>query len=365
MTSPPRNVLIMGGAGYIGSHVALELLQQGIQTAIADNLSMSDEATVAAVRQFGGDRLRFMKTDMLSRRQLSELYNSTKPDVTIHLAGLKQVAESFEKPGKYRRTNVGGLVNVLEAMNESGCRRIIFSSSASVYGSPRYLPIDEEHPTAPLSPYGETKLACEDLLRKWRESGRGRHATILRYFNPVGHNPLLETSRPSCSIQQMPLAEAIRQVASADLHYLEIFGADYQTPDGTCMRDFVHIGDIARAHLDALKLPHDASQLIVLNLGSGKGTTLLELVAAFEAVNGIRIPLKFLPRRQGDVPKAWADISRAKSIMNWLPHYGREEICRVIGQALGNKTTNPRLDHGQLVSMMAASDRRQPHSANR
>ncbi|MCB1421286.1 MAG: UDP-glucose 4-epimerase GalE [Nitratireductor sp.] len=353
---PPQNVLIVGGAGYIGSHVALTLLRQGIQTTIADNLSTSDEAVVATLRQFGANRLRFVKADMLSKRQLAELYSSTKPDVTIHLAGLKQVAESFAEPGRYHRTNVGGLANVLAAMDESGCRQMVFSSSASVYGNPEYLPMDEKHPTAPLSPYGESKLKCEGLLKQWASGGSGRRCAVLRYFNPVGCDPYLRMHRTHCPAAQPSLADTIAQVASGRLGQLEVFGSDYHTADGTCVRDFVHISDIAEAHLSALEmLSTMREEHAILNLGSGKGTTVLQLVAAFEATSGIAIPHRFRPRRQGDVPESWADISSARERMNWEPRYSREDICRAI-RPVGSGEAISRL----LPPLPPASVREQP-----
>ncbi|MCB1387475.1 MAG: UDP-glucose 4-epimerase GalE [Hyphomicrobiales bacterium] len=337
MRRSKERVLVVGGAGYIGSHVTLHLQRMGLAVAVADNLSTGRAEAVAALQQPGKREPSFFLTDVLSPARLEKTFAAFKPTTVVHLAGLKHVGQSFKDPDAYWRSNVGGLKNVLDALDAAECRRIIFSSSAAVYGEPRYLPLDEDHPTAPQSPYAETKLACEALLREWSgrsfENRQENRAVVLRYFNPVGYDPYLAFA-PHIHEERAPaLADAILDVACRRLLALTIFGTDYQTEDGTCLRDFVHVADVAAAHAGCIEfMGRGRDRFSIYNLGSGRGVTVLNFVRTFERISNFRVPLHFLPRRKGDIARSWADISKVRREMGWEPKLQIEEICQTIGQ---------------------------------
>jgi UDP-glucose 4-epimerase len=318
-------VLVTGGAGYIGSHTCVELLEAGHEVFVVDNLCNGHEAALQRVRDISNCELQFMNADIRSVNSLDKIFNSFKPDAVIHFAGLKAVGESVVDPVKYYDVNVGGSISLLSAMSKAGCDNIVFSSSATVYGVPQYLPYDEEHPTNPVNPYGRTKLIIENIISDWTKLDSKKRGIILRYFNPVG-------AHESGQIGEEPIGTPnnlmpyIAQVADGRREHLNIFGNDYDTSDGTGARDYIHVVDLALAHISALN-QNKLNKFEVLNIGGGKGTTVFELLKVFEETCGISIKFKHLPRRDGDLAAFWADTSRAFEKMNWQPERNIKKIC--------------------------------------
>ena len=318
-------VLVTGGAGYIGSHTCVELLKAGHEVFVIDNLSNGHEAALDRIRLITNCELQFMNADIRDSNALDKIFNTFKPDTVIHFAGLKAVGESVADPVKYYDVNVGGSISLLAAMSKAECNSIVFSSSATVYGKPQYLPYDEEHPTNPVNPYGRTKLMIENIIHDWTKVDLKRRGTILRYFNPVGaHESGLIGEEPiGIPNNLMPY---IAQVADGRREYLNIFGNDYETVDGTGARDYIHVVDLALAHTSALN-KNKLDRFEVLNIGSGKSRTVLELVNRFEEISGIPIKIKYSPRRDGDLAAFWADSSKAFEIMSWKTVKNIKNIC--------------------------------------
>jgi UDP-glucose 4-epimerase len=318
-------VLVTGGAGYIGSHTCVELLKAGHEVFVIDNLSNGHEAALERVRLITNCELQFMNADIRDTVALDEIFNTFKPDSVIHFAGLKAVGESVANPLKYYEVNVRGSISLLTAMSNAGCNNIVFSSTATVYGDPQYLPYDEEHPTNPVSPYGRSKLIIETIIRDWTKVDSLRRGVILRYFNPVG-------AHESGQIGEEPIGTPnnlmpyIAQVAVGRRKHLNIFGNDYDTVDGTGVRDYIHVVDLALAHLSALH-EKKLDRFEVLNVGSGKGTSVHDLIKSFEDVYGMAIKFRYLPRRDGDLAAFWADSSQALEKMNWQPKRNIKKIC--------------------------------------
>jgi UDP-glucose 4-epimerase len=318
-------VLVTGGAGYIGSHTCVELLKAGHEVFVVDNLCNGHEIALDRVRGITNRDLQFTNADIRDIVALNKIFNIFKPEAVIHFAGLKAVGESVADPLNYYEVNVGGSVSLLNAMSKVGCDKIVFSSSATVYGKPQYLPYDEEHPTNPVNPYGRTKLIIEDIISDWTKVDIKRKGTILRYFNPVGaHASGLIGEEPiGIPNNLMPF---IAQVADGRREYLNIFGSNYETRDGTGARDYIHVVDLALAHTSALN-KNKLDRFEVLNIGAGKSTTVLELVSKFEEISGVPIKFKYLPRREGDLAAFWADSSKAFAIMNWKTERNIKNIC--------------------------------------
>tara|TARA_B100000780_G_scaffold188960_1_gene132877 strand:+ start:631 stop:1641 length:1011 start_codon:yes stop_codon:yes gene_type:complete len=320
-------VLVTGGAGYIGSHTCLELLEAGHKVFVIDNLSNGNLVAIKRVKDISNCDLGFLKANILDGNILDEIFQNFKPDVVIHFAGLKAVGESVVKPLMYYNVNVSGTISLLEAMSRAGCHRIVFSSSATVYGEPKYLPYDEKHPTFPVNPYGRTKLVAEDIIRDWVTANYKRRATALRYFNPVG-------AHSSGQIGEDPqgnpnnLMPYIAQVAVGQRNFLKIFGNTYKTKDGTGLRDYIHVVDLATAHIKALNMISKLNSFEILNIGRGQGITVLELVRAFEKASGVSIKYKFEDCRQGDLPSFWADSSRAEKLLDWKPQLEVDQMCK-------------------------------------
>jgi len=320
-------VLVTGGAGYIGSHTCVELLEAGHEVFVIDNLSNGHEAALERVRGITNCELQFMNADIRDANALNKVFKIFKPDSVIHFAGLKAVGESVTDPLMYYDVNVGGSISLLAAMTRAECNNIVFSSSATVYGEPQYLPYDELHPTNPVNPYGKTKLMIEEILRDWVEINSQKKATILRYFNPVG-------AHKSGQIGEDPngtpnnLMPYIAQVAVGRRKCLNIYGNDYDTLDGTGARDYVHIFDLVAAHISALSKQEDFNKFEIINIGSGKTTTVLELLKSFENVSGILIDLKYLSRRSGDLAEFWADSSKASMLLSWNAKFSIDDICQ-------------------------------------
>jgi UDP-glucose 4-epimerase len=318
-------VLVTGGAGYIGSHTCVELLEAGHEVFVVDNLSNGHEAALDRVQSITNCKLQFMNADIRDSNTLYEIFNNFKPESVIHFAGLKAVAESVANPCMYYDVNVGGSISLLAAMSNTECNNIVFSSSATVYGNPEYLPYDEEHPTNPVNPYGRTKLMIENIIRDWTKVDSKRRGVVLRYFNPVGANESGQIGEEPIGIPNN-LMPYIAQVADGRREYLNIFGNDYDTADGTGARDYIHVVDLALAHTSALN-KNKLDRFEVLNIGAGKSATVLELVSKFEEISSVPIKFKYLPRREGDLAAFWADFSKAFEKMDWQPERNIKKIC--------------------------------------
>ena len=320
-------ILVTGGLGYIGSHTCVALLRAGHALTIVDNLVNSKIAVLERIRSHGGERVEFQRTDLRDADALSSVFERTKVDAVIHFAGLKAVGESVSKPLAYYDNNVGGTLKLLEVMARFSVDRIVFSSSATVYGDPHHLPLREDHPLGSTNPYGRTKQFIESILTDVAAATPGlRHAT-LRYFNPIGAHPsgLMGEDPKGIPNNLFPF---VTQVAIGRLEKLRIFGEDYDTVDGTGVRDYVHVMDLAAGHVAALKYLMNSDRSITANLGTGRGYSVLEVVQAFERVTGIAIPREFAPRRPGDVASCYADVSHAKRELHWQAERGIEEMCR-------------------------------------
>jgi UDP-glucose 4-epimerase len=318
-------VLVTGGAGYIGSHTCVELLEAGHEVCVIDNLCNGHEVALERVRGITNCKLQFVNADIRDAHALDNIFNIFKPEAVIHFAGLKAVGESVANPLKYYAVNVGGSISLLSAMSKAGCKNIVFSSSATVYGKPKYLPYDEEHPTNPVNPYGRTKLIIENIISDWTKQVSSRKGTVLRYFNPVGAHESGQIGEEPIGVPNN-LMPYIAQVADGRREYLNIFGNDYETADGTGARDYIHVVDLAHAHTCALN-QNVLNKFEILNIGVGNGTTVLELLKSFEETSGIKIKLKYLPRRDGDLAAFWANSSKAFEKMNWQPERNIKKIC--------------------------------------
>jgi len=324
-------LLVTGGAGYIGSHVLAELIAAGYRPIALDDLSNGSRRAVERVEALTGMRIPFFETDIREPgrvRALFELYRRKGDPVecVVHLAGCKAVAESVADPLKYYQVNVAGTAALLSAMRQCGVRRMVFSSSATVYGAPVALPITEAHPLAPASPYGHGKLAVEQMLRDLCAADREFGAVVLRYFNPIGAHP---SGRIGEAPHNVPanLFPYLTQVAVRRRSHLTIFGADYDTPDGTGVRDYLHVMDLARGHVSAVDRALAGPGCLTVNLGTGSGTSVRELVHAFERVTGRRIPCAIAPRRDGDVAAMWADPGRALRELGWRAERTLDDMC--------------------------------------
>ena len=318
-------VLVTGGVGYIGSHTCVELLEAGHEVFVVDNLCNGHEVAIKRIRDITNCELQFMNADIRDANALDEIFNSFKPEAVIHFAGLKAVGESVANPLKYYDVNVGGSICLLTAMSKAKCKNIVFSSSATVYGEPQYLPYDEKHPTNPVNPYGYTKLMVENIISDWTKVDEKRRGIILRYFNPVGAHESGQIGEEPVGIPNN-LMPYIAQVADGRREYLNIFGNDYETADVTGARDYIHVVDLALAHISALN-QNDLNGYEILNIGAGKSTTIFELVNKFEEISGVQIKFKYLPRREGDLAAFWANSSKALEKMSWQPKRDIEQIC--------------------------------------
>ena len=318
-------VLVTGGAGYIGSHTCVELLEAGHEVFVIDNFSNGHVTALDRVRNISNRDLQFINADIRDLGALDKIFNTFKPNAVVHFAGLKAVGESVADPLRYYDVNVGGTISLLTAMSKAECNNIVFSSSATVYGKPKYLPYDEEHPTNPVNPYGRTKLIIENIIRDWTNEDTIRKGTVLRYFNPVGAHESGQIGEEPIGIPNN-LMPFIAQVADGRREYLNIFGNDYDTADGTGVRDYIHVVDLALAHLSALS-EKKLNRFEVLNVGGGKGTSVLELIKSFEDACRATIKFKYQPRRDGDLTAFWANSSKALKKMNWQPKRNINKVC--------------------------------------
>lgn len=318
-------VLVTGGAGYIGSHTCVELLNAGHEVFVIDNLCNGHEVALKRVRDITNCDLKFMNADIRDSNALDKIFKAFEPESVIHFAGLKAVGESLADPVRYYDVNVGGSISLLSAMSKAGCKNIVFSSSATVYGKPQYLPYDESHPTNPVNPYGRTKLTIENIISDWTKVNTERRGTILRYFNPVGAHESGQIGEEPIGVPSN-LMPYIAQVAIGRRDHLNIFGNDYDTADGTGVRDYIHVVDLALAHLSALS-EKNLDRFEVLNVGGQKGTSVLDLIKSFEDVYGKAIKFKYLPRRDGDLDAFWANSSKAFEKMYWQPERNIKKVC--------------------------------------
>lgn len=321
-------ILVTGGAGYIGSHTVIELLQAGHSVVVVDNLVNSSYEVLRRVEQLTGQAVPFYQADLRERTVLERVFAEHSFDCCLHFAGLKAVGESVRKPWEYYDNNLGGTLVLLDVLRRHGCKNIIFSSSATVYGRPEELPITESCPQGHCTnPYGQTKAMLEQILRDLQFSDPEWNVVLLRYFNPIGAHPSGLLGEDPCGIPNN-LMPYITQVAVGKLPGLQIFGNDYPTPDGTGVRDYIHVVDLACGHVCALQAIADKCGLEVYNLGTGTGYSVLELVQAFEQATGISIPYTIGPRREGDIAACYADASKAQRELGWQAQYSVEEMCR-------------------------------------
>lgn len=320
-------ILITGGAGYIGSHTAVELLDRGDEIIILDNFRNSKPESLNRIREITGKDFKFYEADMLDRSALREIFSKNEISQVVHFAGLKAVGESVEKPLEYYHTNIEGTISLLEIMREFGVRDIVFSSSATVYGLENPSPLVETMPTfTATNPYGYTKVVIEQILRDIDRSENGWSITILRYFNPIGAH---KSGKIGEDPQGIPnnLMPYITQVAIGKREKLQVFGNDYPTTDGTGVRDYIHVVDLAKGHLAALDKNLQKSGVKTYNLGTGKGVSVLELIQAFEKSSGQKIPFEIAPRRSGDIAECYADATKASVELNWRAEKTIEQMC--------------------------------------
>ncbi len=320
-------VLVTGGAGYIGSHTCLELLAAGHQVVVVDNLANSKEEALCRVQELAGRSLAFERADIRDRSLLAEVFARHTVDAVIHFAGLKAVGESVREPLRYYETNVAGTVALAETMAAAGVRLLVFSSSATVYGDPATVPIREDFPLGPTNPYGRSKGMVEQVLADLAATDPDWRIALLRYFNPVGAHPSGRIGEDPNGIPNN-LMPFIAQVAVGRLPELAVFGDDYPTPDGTGVRDYIHVVDLAAGHLKALERLARSPGLSIYNLGTGRGYSVLEVVRAFEAASGRPVPYRIAPRRPGDIAACYADPARAEAELGWRAERGIEAMCR-------------------------------------
>ena len=319
-------VLVTGGLGYIGSHTCVLLAEAGAELVVVDNLSNSKLAALDRLRELTGAPIEFHRADIRDRAALDEAFR--KPvGAVLHFAGLKAVGESVEKPQLYHDNNVGGTATLLRAMEARGVRDLVFSSSATVYGEPQWLPYTEDHPLRPASPYGETKLGVERLLAGLSVSSPDFRYAALRYFNPVGAHPSGRIGEDPRGVPSN-LFPYLTQVAIGKHPALRVWGRDYPTVDGTGVRDYIHVMDLARGHLAALDYLEKAKRSITANLGTGRGYSVLEAVSAFERASGKKVPLDFQPRRPGDIAAFYADPALAARELGWKAALSLDDMCR-------------------------------------
>jgi UDP-glucose 4-epimerase len=321
----PQTILVTGGAGFIGSHTVVGLLQAGHRVIIVDNLCNASPAVLGRIQAITGRRPEFEQVDLRDHPALERVFARHPVEAVIHFAGLKAVGESTELPLAYYDNNVTGTLNLLDCMRTAGCRNLIFSSSATVYGEAPSLPYVEGHPLAPTNPYGRTKVIIEDICRDLA-AAEAWHIALLRYFNPVGAHPsgLIGENPKGLPNNLMPY---LLQVAIGRLPELQVFGADYPTPDGTGVRDYIHVVDLAEGHLAALAALPNLSGAVAINLGTGRGHSVLEMIRAMEAVIGRPLPHRVVARRPGDIASCYASADLAAARLGWRARRGLEEMC--------------------------------------
>ncbi len=320
-------ILVTGGAGYIGSHTCVELLNNGYEVIVMDNLYNASEKALDRVQQITGKTLKFYNADMLDQPAMDQIFEAEKPDAVIHFAGYKAVGESVAKPIEYYHNNMTGTLLLCDTMRKHGCKNIIFSSSATVYGDPLQIPISEECPKQnPTNPYGQTKTMLEQVLMDIHRADPEWNVTLLRYFNPIGaHKSGLIGEDPKGIPNN--LLPYVAQVAIGKLKCVGVFGNDYDTPDGTGVRDYIHVVDLARGHVKAIEKFKENKGVLIYNLGTGHGYSVLQVIAAFSKACGKEIPYEIKPRRAGDIATCYCTPAKAKAELGWEAEYGIEEMC--------------------------------------
>lgn len=320
------NILVTGGAGYIGSHTCVELIGAGHGVAVLDNLSNSKEESLARVRKITGVDFPFYQADLLDRTGLARIFDERPIDAVVHFAGLKAVGESVSQPLRYYHNNVTGTLNLCRAMGDHGVKNLVFSSSATVYGEPSRVPISEDFPLQATNPYGRSKLMIEEILKDLHGSDPGWNIALLRYFNPVGAHAsgLIGEDPNDIPNNLMPF---VSQVAIGKLPVLSVFGNDYPTHDGTGVRDYIHVVDLAAGHLHALQKLASNPGVVAYNLGTGRGYSVLDMVKAFEKASGRKVAYRIVPRRAGDIASCYADPSKAHGELGWKASRGIDEMC--------------------------------------
>lgn len=322
-----KNILITGGAGYIGSHVAVELLDKNYKVIVYDNLTNSSKISVKRVEEITGKNITFYEADILDEKRLSEVFEKEKIDVVIHCAALKSVGESVKKPLEYYHNNITGTLSLLKIMRKYSCKNIIFSSSATVYGDPESVPITEDFPKGICTnPYGWTKSMMEQIMTDLQKSDPEWKVVLLRYFNPIGAH---KSGKIGEDPQGIPnnLLPYIAQVAVGKLDYLSVFGNDYDTVDGTGVRDYIHVVDLAKGHVLAVDKIDKLKGVSIFNLATGKGYSVLEVLKAFEKACGKKISYKIVQRREGDIAKCFADASKAYKVLGWKAKKDIDQMC--------------------------------------
>ena len=320
-------ILVTGGCGYIGSHTCVELLDAGYEVVIVDNLSNSKEDVVDKIKKITGKKVKFYKEDVCNYDALDKIFKKEKVDAVIHFAGFKAVGESVSKPLMYYRNNLDSTLTLLEVMKENNCKKIVFSSSATVYGKPHKLPITEDFPLQTTNPYGSTKLMIEMILKDLYVSDNDWSIAILRYFNPIGaHKSGLIGENPNGIPNN--LMPYIVKVANKELKELSIFGNDYDTIDGTGVRDYIHVVDLAKGHLKAIEKVSKDKGVDTYNLGTGNGYSVLQIVNTFKDVNKVDVPYKIVDRRPGDIDACYASTDKAYKLLHWKAELEIDEMCR-------------------------------------
>jgi UDP-glucose 4-epimerase len=320
-------VLVTGGCGYIGSHTCVELLEVGYDVIVVDNLSNSKENVIDKIEKITSKKVKFYKKDICDKKGLEEIFKKEKIDAVIHFAGFKAVGESVKKPLMYYRNNLDSTITLLEVMNEFNCKKIVFSSSATVYGNPKKLPITEDFPLHTTNPYGTTKLMIEMILNDLYISDNEWSIAILRYFNPIGaHKSGLIGEDPNGIPNN--LMPYIVKVANKELKELSVFGNDYNTIDGTGVRDYIHVVDLAKGHIKAIEKVSKDKGIDTYNLGTGNGYSVLQIVETFKKVNKVDVPYKIVDRRPGDIDSCYASVKKAKKELKWSAKLDIEQMCK-------------------------------------
>ncbi|EDQ90816.1 uncharacterized protein MONBRDRAFT_18222 [Monosiga brevicollis MX1] len=322
-----RKILVTGGAGYIGTHTCIELIAAGFEVIIVDNLINASRVAVERVEEIVGQKITFLEIDLLDKEAIDKVFAEHEFFAVIHFAGLKAVGESTQKPWLYYHNNITGTLNLLDSMKQHKCFNLVFSSSATVYGDPKYLPLDEKHPVgACTNPYGKTKYFIEEMCRDMAKADSQWNIVLLRYFNPIGAHA---SGRIGEDPQGIPnnLLPFVAQVAAGRRPHVNVFGDDYDTPDGTGVRDYIHVVDLALGHVASLRKLEKPCGCVVYNLGTGKGVSVLEMIKAFGKAAGRDIPYQIAPRRPGDIASCYADASAAKKDLDWVATRTVEQAC--------------------------------------
>ena len=320
-------ILVTGGAGYIGSHTCIELLDAGEEIIVLDNFSNSKPEAIDLIKEVSGKDFKFVEADLLDRAAVRKVFEENRIESVIHFAGLKAVGESVAKPIEYYHNNITGTLILVDEMRKQGCKTLVFSSSATVYGDPASVPIKEDFPLSTTNPYGSTKLMIENILQDVYKSDNEWSIALLRYFNPIGAHSSGKIGENPNGIPNN-LMPYIQQVAVGKLPKLGVFGNDYPTHDGTGVRDYIHVVDLAKGHLKAIQKLRTMTGVGIWNLGTGRGYSVLDVVKAFEKASGVTIPYEIKPRRPGDIAECYADPSKALKELGWKAELGIDEMCR-------------------------------------